>query len=107
MQEDKVIAYGPRQLKPYEKNYPTHDLELVDVVFVLKIWKHYLYRVPCEIYTDHQSLKYIFAQKKFNLRQTHWLELLKDYNLQIQYQREKANTMANALTRKAQHTLTL
>jgi len=64
-----VIASVSRQLKPYEKNYPTHDLELVAVVFALKIWRHYLYGVPCKIYTDHQSLEYIFTQKEINLRQ--------------------------------------
>ena len=37
MQDGKVIAYASRQLKDYEKNYPTHDLELVVVVFALKI----------------------------------------------------------------------
>ena len=37
MQNDKVIAYASRQLKVHEKNYPTHDLELVVVVFALKI----------------------------------------------------------------------
>ena len=36
-QNDKVIAYGSRQLKPYEKNYPTHDLELAAVIFALKL----------------------------------------------------------------------
>jgi len=81
MQEDKVVAYASRQLKPYEKNYPTHDLELTAIVFALKIWRHYLYGVPCKIYTDHQSLKYIFTQKELNLRQRRWLELLKDYDL--------------------------
>ncbi|RVW69829.1 RNA-directed DNA polymerase-like [Vitis vinifera] len=39
----KVIAYASRQLKPYEQNYPTHDLELIALVFALKIWRHYLY----------------------------------------------------------------
>ena len=39
MQNGKVIAYASRQLKDYEKNYPTHDLELAAVVFALKIWK--------------------------------------------------------------------
>ncbi|GKC83896.1 putative reverse transcriptase domain-containing protein [Tanacetum coccineum] len=29
MQRDKVIAYASRQLKVHEKNYKTHDLELV------------------------------------------------------------------------------
>ena len=56
MQNDKVIAYASRQLKKHEQNYPTHDLELVAVVFALRIWKHYLYGVPCRIFTDHKSL---------------------------------------------------
>ena len=43
MQEGKVVAYASRQLKPHEKNYPTHDLELAAIVFELKIWRHYLY----------------------------------------------------------------
>ena len=38
MQNGKVIAYASRQLRPYEQNYPTHDLELAAVVFTLKIW---------------------------------------------------------------------
>jgi hypothetical protein len=38
MQQGKVIAYASRQLKTYEHNYPTHDLELATVVFALKIW---------------------------------------------------------------------
>jgi hypothetical protein len=37
MQNDNVIAYASYQLKTYEQNYPTHDLELVAVVFALKI----------------------------------------------------------------------
>nr|GFC55123.1 hypothetical protein [Tanacetum cinerariifolium] len=58
MQHRKVIAYASRQLKPYEVNYPTHDLELVSVVFALKIWRRYLYGEACDIFTDHKSLKY-------------------------------------------------
>jgi len=85
MLEDKVVACASRQLKPYEKNYPTHNLELAAMVCALKIWRHYLYGVPCKIYTDHQSLKSIFTQKELNLRQRRWLELPKDYDLQIQY----------------------
>ncbi|GKD21855.1 retrotransposon protein, putative, ty3-gypsy subclass [Tanacetum coccineum] len=85
MQHGKVIAYASRQLKPYEENYPTHDLELAAVVFALKIWRHYLYGETCDIFTDHKSLKYIFTQKELNMRQRRWLELLKDYDANIQY----------------------
>nr|GEY95977.1 retrotransposon protein, putative, Ty3-gypsy subclass [Tanacetum cinerariifolium] len=91
MQHGKVIAYASRQLKPYEVNYPTHDLELAAVVFALKIWRHYLYGEPCDIFTDHKSLKYIFTQRELNIRQRRWLELLKDYDTNIQYHPGKAN----------------
>ncbi|GJU36607.1 putative reverse transcriptase domain-containing protein [Tanacetum coccineum] len=40
MQKEKDIAYASRQLKVYEKNYTTHDLELGAVVFALKMWRH-------------------------------------------------------------------
>ncbi|GKV18307.1 hypothetical protein SLEP1_g28708 [Rubroshorea leprosula] len=87
-------------LKPYEENYPTHDLELAAVVFALKIWRHYLYGETCEIFTDHKSHKYIFTQKELNMRQRRWLELLKDYDLTISYHLGKANKVADALSRK-------
>ncbi|GJX41259.1 reverse transcriptase domain-containing protein [Tanacetum coccineum] len=76
MQRDKVIAYASRQLKIHKKKYTTRDLELGAVVFVLKIWRHYLYRKKSVIYTDHTSLQHIFDQKELNMRQWRWLELL-------------------------------
>ena len=105
MQEDQVIAYASRQLRPHEQNYPTHDLELAAVIFALKIWRHYLYGVKCQIFTDHKSLKYVFTQKELNLRQRRWLELMKDYDLDIQYHAGKANVVADALSRKSQMNL--
>ncbi len=62
MQQEKVIAYASRQLKDYERNYPTHDLELATIVFDLKLWRHYLYGMHCGVFADHQSLKYLFTQ---------------------------------------------
>ena len=56
-----MVAYASRQLKDYEKNYPTHDLEMAAVVFALKPWRHYLYGKQFEVYTDHKVLKYIFT----------------------------------------------
>ena len=100
MQDGKVVAYASRQLKPYEQNYPTHDLELVVVVFDLKIRRHYLYGEKCRIFTDHKSLKYLLTQKELNLRQWRWLELFKDYDCIIYYHPDKANVLADALSRK-------
>ncbi|WMV40769.1 hypothetical protein MTR67_034154 [Solanum verrucosum] len=70
MAPDKnVIAYASRQLNVHERNYPTHDLELAAAVFALKIWRHYLYGVKCEVFTDHRSLQHVFTQKDLILRQ--------------------------------------
>ena len=101
MQNEKVIAYASRQLKEYEKNYPTHDLELIAVVHTLKIWCQYLMGARCKIYTDHKSLKHLFTQKELNIRQRCWLELVKDYDCEINYHPGKANVVADALSRKS------
>ncbi|KAA3484406.1 DNA/RNA polymerases superfamily protein [Gossypium australe] len=80
MQEGKVIAYASRQLKPHEKNYLTHDLELAAILFALKIWRHHLYGEKC-----------------WRI----WLELINDYELVIDYHPGKANVVADALSRKS------
>jgi hypothetical protein len=67
MQDNRVIAYASRALRPHEQNYPTHDLELAVVVHALKIWRHYLMGAHCNIYTDHKSFKYIFTQADLNM----------------------------------------
>ncbi|GKC06009.1 putative reverse transcriptase domain-containing protein [Tanacetum coccineum] len=100
MQREKVIAYASRQLKIHKKNYTTHDLELGAVVFSLKLWRHYLYKTKCTVFTDHKSLQHILNQKELNMRQRHWLELLSDYNCEIRYHPGKANVVADALSRK-------
>jgi hypothetical protein len=51
------------------------------------------------IYTDHKSLKYIFTQLDLNMRQRRWLELIKDYDLEVHYHTGKANVVADALIR--------
>jgi hypothetical protein len=69
-------------------------------VDTLKIWRHYLIGHRCEIYSDHKSLKYFLTQTDLSLRQRRWLELIKDYDLRINYHPSKANVVADALSRK-------
>ncbi|GKD85400.1 putative reverse transcriptase domain-containing protein [Tanacetum coccineum] len=100
MQKAKVIAFASRQLKVHEKNYTTHDLELGEVVFALKMWRHYLYDTKCVVFTDHKSLQHILDQKELNMRQRCWLELLSDYDCEIRYHPRKVNVVADALSQK-------
>jgi hypothetical protein len=102
MQDNRVIAYASRALRPHEQNYPTHDRELAAVVHALKIWRHYLMGAHCNIYTYHKSLKYIFTQADLNMRQSRWLELVNDYDLEVHYHPGKANIVADAMSHKAQ-----
>jgi hypothetical protein len=61
-----------------------------------------LYGQKCDVYTNHKSLKYIFTQSELIMRQRRWLELIKDYELEIHYHPSKANMVADALSRKSQ-----
>jgi hypothetical protein len=60
MHNEQVVAYASRHLKVHERNYPTHDLEFAVVVFVLKVWRRYLYSLKFEFFSNHKSLKYLF-----------------------------------------------
>ncbi|GKC91501.1 putative nucleotidyltransferase, ribonuclease H, partial [Tanacetum coccineum] len=100
IQRENVISYASRQLKIHEKNYTTHDLELGVVVFAFKTWRHYLYGTESVIYTDHKSLQNIFDQKELNMHQRRWIELFSDYECEIRYHPDKANVVADALSRK-------
>jgi hypothetical protein len=101
MQDGHIVAYASRKLRKHEEKYPTHDLELAAIVHALKIWRHYIIGKRCEVYSDHKSLKYIFTQSDLNLRQQRWLELIKDYDLGINYHHGKANVIADALSKRS------
>jgi hypothetical protein len=100
MQDGCVIAYASRQHIRHEEHYPTHGLQLLAVVHVLKVWRHHLLGNLPHIYTDHKSLKYLFTQPDLNMRQQRWLELINDYELEVHYHPKKVNVVADALSRK-------
>lgn len=61
---------------------------------ILLVW------VKSNIYIDHMSFKYFFTQKKLNIRQRLWLEIVKDYDYKIRYHSGKANIVIDAMSRK-------
>jgi hypothetical protein len=101
MQEGQVISYSMRQLRRHEEHYHTHDLELAAVVMALRTWPHYLPGNVVHIYTDHKSLTYIFTQPDLKMRRRRWLELIKDYELEVHYHLRKTNVIVDALSHKA------
>ena len=105
MQSGRVVDDGSRQLKNHEQNYPTQDMELVAIVFALKIWHHYLYGERLEVYSDHKSLKYIFTQRDLNMRQHRWMEFLENYDFTLHYHSGMENVVADAPSRKSRGVL--
>jgi hypothetical protein len=101
MQEGQVISHSSWKLRHHEEHYPTHDLELVAVLMTLRTWQHYLLGNVVHIYMNHKSLKYSFTQSDLKMRQRRWLELIKDYELEVHYHPGKANVIADTLSRKA------
>ena len=87
-----MIVYAFRQLKVHEKNYPTHDLELAALVFALKIWRHYMYGLQMDVFTDHKILQYVFTHKELNILQRIWLELLNYYDMSVLYHLNNVTT---------------
>ena len=96
-----VIQYASKTLNEEQMKYATTETELLAIVFALKSWCHYLYGERFEVFSYHKSLKYIFTQKDLNLRQRRWMELLEDYDFDLQYHPGKANVVADALSRKS------
>ena len=101
MQSERVVAYGSRQLKNHERNYPTYDMELVAIVFALKIWRYYLYGEQFKVFSNHKSLKYIFTRWDLNMKQRRWMEYLEDYDFTLHYLPGKENVVADAISRKS------
>jgi hypothetical protein len=100
MQDGRAISCASGQLRREEEHYITHDLELLAVVHTLKVWRYYLLGNLVHIYTDHKSLKYLLTQPNLKMRHRRWLELIKHYELELNYHPDKANVVADALRRK-------
>jgi hypothetical protein len=98
-QNGHVIGYESKNLKEHERNYATHDLELVAIVHALRMWRHYLMGKKFELRVDHIGVKYIFEQLTSNAKQTRWLEFLSEYDFDIKHIKGKENKFVDALSR--------
>ena len=95
----RPCAYFSKKLQPAETRYSTHEQEMLAIMLALKHWRHFLYRRPFTIRTDHRSLEHFLTQPQLNNRQRRWAEVLADYDFQIEYESGDTNTVADTLSR--------
>jgi hypothetical protein len=106
--EERVVAYESRRLNSAERNYPTHDRELLAVMEVLRKWRHYIQNGhQTKVYTDNIATKYILTKPTLMGRQKKWAEQLADYDVEFLHRAGKLNVVADALSRRIDYTDTL
>jgi hypothetical protein len=95
------VAFLSRKLLPAEVNYATHDKELLAIVYALKTWRPYLHGAKFRIQTDHHPLIYLQTQPELSRRQRRWIEVLNEFDFNVEYLKGKWNLVADALSRRA------
>ncbi|CAI7797407.1 unnamed protein product [Closterium sp. NIES-53] len=87
------LAFESRKLQPAERNYATHDQELLAIVHAIKTWRCYVELQPVTVYTDHRPLQHLKTQPVLSRRQARWVEFQEQFvpSLQIIYRPGKLN----------------
>jgi RNase H-like domain found in reverse transcriptase len=94
------VAYVSRKLSDPERNYPTHDRELLAIIHVVMELRCYLHGSTFTIQTDHHPLRYLDTQPHLSKRQVRWVDALAEYDYAIRYIRGKWNILADTLSRR-------
>lgn len=95
----RPCGFYSRQYIAAEKNYPTHEQELLAIVAALKAWRIDLLGTAFRVLTDHDTLKHLQTQPTLSKRQARWIETLADYDYELSYVPGKKNVVADSLSR--------
>lgn len=100
MQERRPIAYFNEKLSDAKKKYSTYDKELYAIVQALRHWEEYLIGVEFVLYSDHEALRFLKAQKKLNSRHSGWVSYMERFSFVLNHKAGSSNKVVDALSRK-------
>ena len=100
IEEGRPATYFSEKLNGAALNYSAYEKELYALVRVLHIWQHYLKPKEFVVHTDHESLKYLSAQRSLNKRHACWVAFIESFPFVIKYKSGKSNIVANVLSRR-------
>ena len=95
----RPVAWESAQFLPAEKNYPTHEKEMLAIVRALRKFRADLLGTHFTVVTDHRTLECFQGQRDLSRRQARWQEFLAEYDFTIEYVKGGRNTVADALSR--------
>jgi transposase InsO family protein len=100
------IAYMSKSFNDAERNYDTHDKELLAIIKALEEWQIFLEGTPqpITVFTDHRNLEYWRKSRSFNRRHARWRLYLADFNFEIHFRPGKQSGKPDALSRRSDHT---
>ena len=96
---ERVVAYGSKTISKSERNYCVTDRELLAVKHFVCYYKHYLLGRKFKVRTDHQALKWLFSLKEPKNRIARWIEILSEFNFEVEYRPGKQHSNADAMSR--------
>jgi hypothetical protein len=100
------IAFLSESFTPQQRNYDTHDKELLAIIRSFEHWRLYLEGtlIPITVYTDHRNLQSWSTSQVWNKRHARWHITLSSFNYEIHYRPSKMSTKPDALSRRHDHT---
>ena len=104
----RPVAFMSRKLSGAQYSYDAHNVEALAAQMALTTWRTLWLGVPLEIFSDHNSLKYLSTQKAPSLRLLRFCEFLVDYNFtEIMYVPGPDNVVPDFMSRPWESTLPL
>ena len=92
------IAFASRYLTGAEKNYAITELETLGLVWAVKLFRPYILRWRCIVFTDHAACTSLTA-KELSSKLVRWAMIIQEFDLDIRHRAGKSNRVADALSR--------
>ncbi|GJS40487.1 reverse transcriptase domain-containing protein [Tanacetum coccineum] len=95
----RPIHYASKTMTEAESYYTTTEKEMLAVVYAFEKFRSYLILNKSIVYTNHSSLKHLFAKKDSKARLLRWVLLIQEFKFKVIDTKGAENLAADPLSR--------